>query len=305
MSQDRAHDIERRRAHARSFGSVADAYDRSRPTYPAEAVAWLVGTGPLSVIELGAGTGKLTRMLVDAGHDVLAVDPSVEMLAHLQHNVPGARTAVAGAEAIPAPSRSADVVVCAQSFHWFDHDRALPEMARVLRPGGHAALVWNYRDETIPWVRKLGRIIGSEPSLEPEVKPFEETPHFGWVERTRHRNWSDHTLDSLLDLVRSRSYVAVLEDAEREALLDQVRRLYDEYGRGPDGMRLPYLTESFRAVVRHQEPAAPEGGPAEADGSADGSADGNAGGGAAGRSERRSEPDEPPEDPGTTLIDFR
>src|SRR5688500_12482036 len=95
----------------RAFGELADLYDRVRPDYPPAAIEWLTGPGRLAVIELGAGTGKLTKRLVDAGHDVLAVDPAPEMLAVLQENLRGVHTAVAGAEAIPAASRSADVVV--------------------------------------------------------------------------------------------------------------------------------------------------------------------------------------------------
>lgn len=270
-----------RQAHALSFGPVAEAYDRARPTYPEEAVWWLTGSGTSSVVELGAGTGKLTARLVAAGHDVLAVDPSTEMLARLHENAPGARVAVATAEAIPAPDRSVDVVVCGQSFHWFDHDRALPEIARVLRPGGRIALVWNIRDESIPWVRKLSRIIGAEPSLDDYVKALTETPHFGWVEEERFRHWTNHTRRTLVDLVRSRSAIAVLPEDERAEVLRRVEELYDDYGRGPDGMRLPYLTYCFRAVVRHQEPPRPA---PEAE---------------------TEEPQPPPEDPGTTLIDFR
>ncbi|HET9501359.1 MAG TPA: class I SAM-dependent methyltransferase [Marmoricola sp.] len=312
MSQDdRTRDLAWRKAHATSFGGVADAYHRARPSYPPEAVGWLVGNSPVSVVELGAGTGKLTRLLVEAGHDVLAVDPSVEMLAHLQAGVPGARTAVATAEAIPAPDRSADVVVCAQSFHWFDHDVALAEIARVLRPGGRIALVWNFRDESIPWVRRLGDVIGREPRLQPEIQPLEETPHFGWVEDTHYRFWSDLTLPALLDLVRSRSAIAVLDETERAAVLEQVRALYDDYGRGPDGMRLPYLTTCFRAVVRHQEPPTRPAVAAVPEESARDAPHGDGPGGdpthhqADTPADTPAEAGEPPEDPGTTLIDFR
>ena len=120
---------------AHSFGGVAEAYERGRPTYPADAVQWMVGDQPCSVLELGAGTGKLTRVLVSLGHDVHATDPDPAMLAVLEEQVPGTRTAVAGAEEIPLGDRSVDVVIAAQAFHWFDLDRALHEIARVLRPG--------------------------------------------------------------------------------------------------------------------------------------------------------------------------
>src|SRR5690348_1191371 len=142
--------------YALSFGSVADAYDRARPSYPEAAARWLIGEGRLNVLELGAGTGQLTETLVAHGHRVIATDPSPEMLGRLRERVTPYSVGISGAEAIPAPNRSVDVVVCAQSFHWFDPSRALPEIARVLRPGGFLALVWNQRDASIPWVRRLG-----------------------------------------------------------------------------------------------------------------------------------------------------
>ena len=119
---------------ALSFGDVVDAYDRGRPSYPREAAAWLTDEQPLSVLELGAGTGKLTEQLVALGHDVHATDPDEAMLAKLQARLPEVRTSRASAEEIPAGDASYDVVVSAQAFHWFDHDRALPEIARVLKP---------------------------------------------------------------------------------------------------------------------------------------------------------------------------
>ena len=147
------------------FGPVAEAYDRGRPGYPADAVRWLVGREAASVLEIGAGTGKLTAELLAQGHDVLATDPDERMLAMLETRVPEARTAVAAAEDLPVEDRSVDVVVAAQAFHWFDHAVALPEIARVLKPGGALALVWNHRDGRIPWVRRLGDLIGTQEQL--------------------------------------------------------------------------------------------------------------------------------------------
>ena len=273
------------RDHALSFGPVAEAYDRARPSYPAEAAAWLVGPRRSAVLELGAGTGKLTELLVAAGHDVVATDPLPEMLGRLRARVPGARSAVAAAEHIPVASRTADVVVSAQAFHWFDHDVALAEIARVLRPGGVLALVWNARDEAIPWVRKHGTIIGSSDNRLDLVDPVTESPYFGPVEQREFRFWQSLRRDELFDLVRSRSYVALLDDAQREELLARVGALYDDYGRGPDGMQLPYLTRCYRTVVQ----SAP---PPRAAHVADDARDAAAA-------------TEPSEDPGTLLIDFK
>jgi ubiquinone/menaquinone biosynthesis C-methylase UbiE len=151
-----------RRDPALSFGSVADAYDRGRPSYPLEAAAWLTGRTPSTVVELGAGTGKFTDRLLELRHDVLATDPSDEMLGHLRLRHPDLRVATAPAEAVPVATRSVDTVVAAQAFHWFDADAALREAARMLKPEGRIGLVWNQRDERIPWVRKLGAIIGNQ-----------------------------------------------------------------------------------------------------------------------------------------------
>lgn len=285
-----------RTARARSFGALAEVYDRTRPGYPPDAVEWLTGSGPLSVVELGAGTGKLTELLVRAGHDVLATDPDAAMLARLEERVPAARTAVAAAERIPAPTRSVDVVVCAQSFHWFDHDVALEEIARVLRPGGRIAVVWNRRDESVPWIRKLSRIVGAEPELAPEIRPLQETEHFGWVEEERFRNWATHTRVSLLDLVRTLSPIAALGAAERDDVLRQVGLLYDDYGRGHDGMQLSYVAECFRATVHHRAPAPPVAKTTQATVDPSGTQP---------TPGHPAPPPRPPEDPGTTLIDFR
>lgn len=282
------------RDHALSFSAVAEAYDRARPSYPVDAVSWLVGSGRSKVVELGAGTGKLTELLVAAGHDVIATDPLPSMLLHLRARVPAARVAVASAEHIPVGSRTADVVVCAQSFHWFDHHVALPEIARVLRPGGVLAMVWNARDEAIPWVRKLSTIIGSPENNTDLAGPAGASEHFGLMEEQEFRFWQTLRRDELFDLVRSRSYVALLEQAERDDLLGRVGALYDDYGRGPDGMQLPYLTRCYRTTVRHQAPPPPVRHDHERldDGATP----------ARGRMPQQAGP---PEDPGTLLFDFK
>src|SRR5690349_13499658 len=132
-----------RRVRAASFGGVADAYERARPGYPEDAVRWLAGEIPCDVVDLGAGTGKLTRRLVDLGHRVTAVEPLPEMLDQLRNAVPEATAVEGGSEAIPLEAGSADVVTVAQAFHWFDQGPALVEIARVLRPVDRVALVWN------------------------------------------------------------------------------------------------------------------------------------------------------------------
>jgi SAM-dependent methyltransferase len=245
-------------SHALSFGSVAAAYDRARPGYPPEAARWLTGGTPARVLELGAGTGRLTVDLAGLGHRVLATDPLEAMLRHLADRLPSVPVARAVAEQIPLPSRSVDVVVSAQAFHWFDLERALPEIARVLRPGGEIALVWNERDERIPWVKRLGEVIGtSEQSIDP-THDLIGSALFGYVETASFRFWQPLDRGLLHDLVRSRSHIAVMTETERERVLRRADALYDDYGRGADGMLLPYRTHCFKAVVRPQpepEPA--------------------------------------------------
>jgi ubiquinone/menaquinone biosynthesis C-methylase UbiE len=234
---------------ARSFGGVADAYDRGRPTYPREAAVWLTSDQPLTVLELGAGTGKLTEQLVALGHEVHATEPDPKMIAILEKNLPGVRVSQAPAEEIPAGDASYDVVVSAQAFHWFDHDRALPEIARVLRPRGRLSLVWNQRDERIPWVKRLGRIIGTQEHLTDPSELLAASPRFGEVEAESFRFWQIVDQHSIRDLVRSRSNIAVLSAAEQEAKMAEVLTFYEEYGRGMDGMQLPYSATCFRAQV--------------------------------------------------------
>jgi SAM-dependent methyltransferase len=241
----------------RVFGKVAESYDRGRPGYPREAVEWMVGRGPCSVLELGAGTGKLTRTLVELGHDVHATEPDEAMLEVLRRNLPDVRTSLGSAERIPAPDMSYDVVVVGQAFHWFDLDKALPEIARVLNPGGTIALAWNQRDESIPWVRKLGRLIEKPiESMDPS-EALLDSGCFEGVEHGRYTFWQAIDRGSVVDLVLSRSNIALLSEEEREAKRREVLAFYDDYGRGMDGMQLPYLCLCYRAMVVPRVPARP------------------------------------------------
>jgi SAM-dependent methyltransferase len=230
-----------------AFAEVAGAYERARPGYPEEAVRWLVGDEPCDVVDLGAGTGKLTRSLVALGHRVIAVEPLDEMRAELEAAVPDVSAIAGSAEAIPLPDESADVVTSAQAFHWFEHAKALPEISRVLRPGGRLALVWNSRDDRDPWMARLSEIIGNETVQEVDVVPvLVDSGLFVRVERAQFGLEQVLERDGLLDLVLSRSYLAKLPPAEREPVLEAVGRLYDETADADGRVRLQYVTECFR-----------------------------------------------------------
>ena len=231
----------------RSFGSVAHRYERARPGYPDDAVDWLIGDAR-RVLDLGAGTGKLTRQLVERGRDVTAVEPLHEMLDQLRTAVPRARALDGSAEAIPVEDAWADAVVVGQAFHWFDAPVALREIARVLRPGGVLGLIWNMRDEAVPWVARLSDLIGGE-RMHPGEEPPDVIPHsglYGPVEEAAFRLEQELDRDTLVDLVVSRSYVATLDAPAREALLARILELYDEVEQ--DGrIVLPYVTSAYRA----------------------------------------------------------
>lgn len=236
-----------REVRASSFGGVAEIYERARPGYPPDAVAWLVGDAP-RVLDLAAGTGKLTRALAAAGREVVAVEPSTAMLAELRRAAPAAEATVGTAEAIPLPDASVDAVTVAQAFHWFDLQPALREIARVLRPGGVLALVWNTRDDRSPWVARLSELIGTESlrgsELEAEVR---RSPLFGPLE---HRSFEHAQLldrSALLDLVASRSLCATRDPEGRVRMFEEVGRVFDEFA--ADGkLVLPYVVDAYRTV---------------------------------------------------------
>jgi SAM-dependent methyltransferase len=239
---------EKRSEQAASFDRAAEVYEKARPEYPAEAVDWLLPLDAVTVLDLGAGTGKLTRALAARGLEIFAIDPSPKMLDQLRAAIPGATVSVGVAEDIPLADASVDAVLVGQAWHWVDQDAALPSVARVLRPGGTLGLVWNLRDERVPWVSRLTRVM--HPS---EAEQFSETGHiergpFGDIESARFEWSRDFTRDELLDLVRSRSYFITAVAAEQASILSSVNHLLDtdpDVG-GRDSWSMPYVTRAFR-----------------------------------------------------------
>jgi SAM-dependent methyltransferase len=234
---------------ANSFGAVADVYERGRPSYPVEAIDWLVPAHATRVADVGAGTGKLTRQLRERGLDVIAVEPSAGMREELRRAVPGAAVMAGTAEEIPLAAGTVDVVIVAQAWHWVDPALAVPEVARVLAPGGRLALLWNRRVEDEQWVADLSTIIGSRGTPGSSRHFPEIGPPFGPAER-RSVEWV-HRLSraEMTDWVASRSYVITLPDERRHAVMRQVRDLLDTHPAlaGEDEIKLNMVTRCSRA----------------------------------------------------------
>jgi SAM-dependent methyltransferase len=236
---------------ASSFGRAADAYERGRPSYPAEAVEWLLPQGARHVVDLGAGTGKLTRVLLPRVPQVTAVEPSDGMRATLEQVVPEARSLAGSAESIPLDDASVDAVFVAQAWHWVDPAAAVPEVARVLRPGGTLALLWNIRDESVPWLAELSQVMNSPAQRDMSSDAPTVGEPFAPIER-RDVPWV-HELgrDELLAMIASRSYVITLSEDDRAQVLRDVGQLLDTHPdtRRADLIRLPYVTRASRAVL--------------------------------------------------------
>ncbi|MDI1465111.1 class I SAM-dependent methyltransferase [Catellatospora sp. KI3] len=234
--------------HRLSFGAAARTYAAARPTYPAAALDWALGRAPLRVVDLGAGTGLLTRVALAAGHDVVAVEPDPGMRAELTRTTPGVECLAGSAEAIPLPDGGADAVVVGTAFHWFDPAAAYPELARVLRPGGVLAPLWNNRDLGLDWTRRLDAIVRSARQHRAGLDSLRPSPLFEQAETAEFAHSVTQTPQGLLDLVRSRSWYLTAAPPEQQRLLDEVRTLCATHPdlAGRDSFELPYTTVAYR-----------------------------------------------------------
>lgn len=216
---------------SRSFGATADAYAAHRPDYSAEAIAWALAGADREVhdvLDLGAGTGALTSGLVAAGVAVTAVEPDAGMLGELRRRLPGVPALQASAEAIPLPSDSVDAVLAGTAFHWFDKELAMPEIARVLRPGGVLALLYNLDDDSVPWVRELGRVRRTSASLtDPDDEPTPTLPGFEPFEEQRFGHGQPRTAASLTATIGTQSHTLVVSAEERAETLARIRAFLD------------------------------------------------------------------------------
>jgi SAM-dependent methyltransferase len=247
---------------ARGFARAVDAYERGRPAHPAPAVERLSRELRLRpgarVLDLAAGTGKLTRPLVETGAEVVAVEPVSEMRAALAAGLPGVEALAGTAEAIPLADGAVDAVTVGQAFHWFDGDAALAEIYRVLTPHGRLGLIWNVRDESVPWVARLTEIMEPYRGDAPGYRAgrwrvaFDRTMLFTPLE---HAVFGlDHEVDAeaVVARVASVSFIAALPDEEREAVCARVRSLLetDATTRGRARFALPYRTDVFWCARR-------------------------------------------------------
>jgi SAM-dependent methyltransferase len=250
---------------ASSFGAAAAQYARHRPGYAEAAIHWCLApvsaAHPVRVADLGAGTGILTGALARLGADVVAVEPDRAMLAELNRQLPGVRAVEGSAEALPLPDGSVDAVLCGQAMHWFDLGRALPEIARVLTPGGVFAGLWNVYDDRVGWVAELAAISKSRTTLSrwralPEAETEQAVLRAGssWfapVEEREFGHGQRRSADSLVASLATYSRMLVMDEAERARTLAPIRGFLHRQAETSAGeFTLPLVTVALRALRR-------------------------------------------------------
>lgn len=242
---------------ARGFPAAVEAYERSRPGYPAATIRELFARlglrGPEPILELAAGTGKFTAALIDAGAAPVAVEPLARFREPLRRKFPKVPLVAALAEALPFRSGRFDAVMVAQAFHWFDPEPALAEVHRVLRPGGALALVWNVRDESHPLHAEMGRLFeGVNPGVPGHRKgrwkaALEAAPGYSPLSHFEGQFVQEHDVARIVDRAASVSFVAALPEPERDRLLAELRHAAES---DPDiqatgRVELPYRTDVY------------------------------------------------------------
>jgi SAM-dependent methyltransferase len=239
-----------------TFGAHADEYERARPEWPEEAARWLVPDGAELVVELGAGTGKLTRAMAALGARVVAVEPDPRMLAVLRGL--GLEGVEGSAEAIPFDDGVADAVVAGSSLHWFDLELALPEIHRVLRPGGRFGFAWNHRDDRHPAIAAMSEAVYAAqartrgPRWRSRDWPAELAASglFRDVEQAQFEHVLELPREALRDHLLSYSGVAALPEDTRRQILAAVAAVLDsdESVSGGGTLRLPFVVSAYRAT---------------------------------------------------------
>jgi SAM-dependent methyltransferase len=236
------------------FGAQAGAYQRGRPNYSDEAIDWMLkGIAPgARILDLAAGTGKLTTQLLDRGYDVVAVEPVDEMRHELSVVAPGAEVLAGAAEEIPLPDSSVDAILIAQAFHWFDERAAMVELTRVVRRRGRLALIWNERDDSVPWMAGLTTILHSKVTVPydrdrdwPAI--IDKPGTFTRVEN--HRGSFHHMIDTetLVARVASTSYIGAMSVEDRAPFLERTRSLVAGF---PQPFEMPYVSDAYRCNRR-------------------------------------------------------
>lgn len=240
----------------KGFGREAETYERARPIYPPDALAWLVeglGIRPgTTVVDLAAGTGKLTRLILPTGATVVAVEPVGGMRRILRQVVASVPVVAGTAEAMPFAAGSLDAVAVAQAFHWFDAEGAFDELARVLRSGGRVGMVWNARDRSVDWVDRICSIM-DRVEKQPSWRDYDgwggpalgRRGKFGPLHEATFRHDQAVTPDDVVGHWRSVSYVAVLPAERRDEVLAEVREVLacHPQTRGRQELRMPYRVD--------------------------------------------------------------
>jgi SAM-dependent methyltransferase len=236
-------------AAAVGFAAAAGSYARGRPSYPAGVVERFLSTAAVGthdvVVDVGAGSGQMTALLVGRGVRTIATDPVVEMLGMATGRWP---RLVATAQGLPLRTGSVTAVMVANAFHWFATAGALAELHRCLRPGGTLALVWNERDERVDWVRRQSEIVDAHQGDAPRFKTMDWKavvdghPAFTELEASETANPTAMTRARLVDRVLSTSFIASLPDRPRRRVEAQATELAASL---PETFDYPYVTRMW------------------------------------------------------------